>query len=116
MADQNDDFQQQVPPQDPVAPQPLPQDFSTPAADPADAAGTLNVDHPSADSNVEPSEKYDEGQADAAVDNPATPVSETPSEPTAPVPPAPAPAPGAVTPPETTPETPPENNSSDQAL
>lgn len=85
MADQNDDFQQQVPPQDDPAPQPQPQDFGTPAADPADSQGALNAEHPATDSGLEPSEQYDEGLGDAAIDSPPAPEPPADEQPAAPL-------------------------------
>lgn len=65
----SDDQQVHNPTQDePV--QPLPQDGDTPFSEPSDApSDDTNVDEPALDTNVQPEEVYDGGQAGAAEDN-----------------------------------------------
>lgn len=74
---QNDDsVTSQLPQDDSTASPQLPQDFDTPAADPTDVDGSLHVDHPTTDTSVDRHQRYDENQSNAAIDNPATTVSE----------------------------------------
>lgn len=46
------------------------QDFDTPFSPPSDARQKLPIDHPSKDDSVDEHEAYDEGEDDAALDNP----------------------------------------------
>lgn len=57
-------------PTDDPAPRPLPQDYGSPASDPDDVPVMSRPDHPDTDSRIDTQERYDEGLADASVDNP----------------------------------------------